>query len=105
MSEKQIKCNRLKLFGVTVGVIVVLMIAFIGNPSTRNYCSFFGYASLTMFITMLIADVWLKETSMEAFDMPAFHLKDSPINVAIQPCFTICFIIFCILKAVAIIIK
>ncbi len=105
MREEKMKCNRIKLLGVTVGVMIVLMIVFIGNTSTRDYCSFFGYASLTLFITMVIADVWLNETSMEAFDMPASHLKDSPINVAIQPIFVMCFVIFCILKAVAIVFK
>ncbi len=98
-------CKRVIVVGITIIIIAILFFIFaLKGQSTSELIDFFGYSAVTTFFTLIVADLWLGENSANAFDMPSFYFEDSPINVIVQPFFAFFLVMFCIMKAIVVLV-
>lgn len=81
-----LKIKRKIVFAVTVGMLIVQVMQFL-DPQMRDTIRFFGNSALIMLMSISIANIFLKEDILMAFDMPSVAFSTSPISVVFHmPC-------------------
>lgn len=81
MGRRDLKFKRTFVIAVTLIMILIMFIMFVVNVKTRSLVKFCGYSSLIVFLTMMVANVWLGEDTLKTLDMPGDNLNTSPITV------------------------